>query len=182
MGPLCLWQCLDIGSKIFCTYLKSVYPAFKHQLILSLFWLASDNKDLVSVKIRGRCQHAVFLAISSLFGRQAGQTTRQFNSCLLFALISLFPKTVIFPFQGCNHPPLQSVISCGCPRDSNLDAGQVAIFCLRLCNLPTPISDPTKQVLAFSRLYQQNSYKILNALFLLFQWVLMQPNCGLKTL
>ena len=33
-------------------------------------------------------------------------------------------------------------------RDSNLDAGQVAIFCFSLCNLP--ISDPTKQVVCVS--------------------------------
>ena len=83
---------------------------------------------------------------ASLGVRQASRPehTRQFNNCLLFALISLLPQTVIFPFQSCNHPR-QSVIF-SLPA-SNLDGGQVAIFCL-----------PPRQSLKHQSLIQAKPY------------------------
>ena len=83
---------------------------------------------------------------ASLGVRQASRPehARQFNNCLLFALISLLPQTVIFPFQSCNHPR-QSVIF-SLPA-SNLDGGKVAIFCL-----------PPRQSLKHQSLIQAKPY------------------------
>ena len=92
---------------------------------------------LASCTGEGRVRYGASLAVRQ--PSSSGQSrphTRQFNNCLLFALISLLPQTVIFPFQSCNHP-LQSVIF-SLPA-SNLDGGQVAIF--RLPVRQTPISN-----------------------------------------
>ena len=53
------------------------------------------------VKMRGRCGNVVL---------QGARFRARTSACLLFTLISPLPRTVIFPFQRCNHPRPQSLI------------------------------------------------------------------------
>ena len=74
-----------------------------HEGVLSLFWL-SPNKSLHLVwsKWEGGVTSNVVL--------QGARFRARTSACLLFTLISPLPRTVIFPFQRCNHPRPQSLI------------------------------------------------------------------------
>ena len=88
---------------ILSTLLKVSETYILHEGVLSLFWL-SPNKSLHLVwsKWEGGVTSNVVL--------QGARFRASTSACLLFTLISPLPRTVIFPFQRCNHPRPQSLI------------------------------------------------------------------------
>ena len=88
---------------ILSTLLKVSETYILHAGVLSLFWL-SPNKSLHLVwsKWEGGVASNVVL--------QGARFPARTSACLLFTLISPLPRTVIFPFQRCNHPRPQSLI------------------------------------------------------------------------